>query len=346
MKALRFTEPNKFSYDEVQTPKIKEDEVLIKIKRVGICGSDLDLLSGDMPHIKNGFTTYPLIPGHEWSGQIVEIGSKVKEFQVGDRVVGDVSIGCGSCDHCREGKFNLCPNRVVTGSYRNKDGAYAEYMTMPYRHVYKIPDNISYDEAALIEPAATSYYGVQRGRISFGETVLVIGDGPIGLTSLQCAKAAGASKVLLVGSWDEKLNIGKELGASDIFNYHNGSISSWVKSITGGMGVDVVIESSGSASTVDECLLSLKPGGRIVLLSLYSKYSFETRINDIIIKDCDVIGVLASRNTFRPTLAMMSNGTIKAKPLITHHFKLEEFSKALQIITDRKECRIKMLLEP
>ena len=346
MKALIFTEPNKFSYDEVQTPSIKSDEVLIRIKRVGICGSDLELLSGDMPHIKNGFTTYPLIPGHEWSGEIVKLGSGVKGFIVGDRVVGDVSIGCGCCDYCREGKFNLCPNRVVVGSYRNKDGAYAEYINMPYRHVYKIPDNISYEEAALIEPAATSYYGVQRGRVSFGETVLVIGDGSIGLLAAQCAKAAGASKVLLVGSWDEKLNIGKELGASDTFNYHNGSISSWVKSITAGVGVDVVIESSGSTSTVDECLYSLKPGGRIVLLSLYRKYSFETRINDIVIKDCDVIGVLASRNTFRPTLAMMGNGTIKAKPLITHQFKLKDFSEALKVITDRTECRIKILLEP
>mgnify|MGYP000845306564 CR=1 FL=1 len=346
MKALRFTEPYKYSYGEVPTPETKPDEVLIKIKRVGICGSDLELLSGEMPHIKNGFTTYPLIPGHEWSGQIVKVGSEVKRFEVGDRVVGDVSIGCGCCDYCREGKFNLCPNRVVVGSYRNKDGAYAEYMNMPYRHVYKIPDNLSYDEAALIEPAATSYYGVQRGRVSFGETVLVIGDGPIGLMAVQCAKAAGASRVLLVGSWNEKLEIGKNVGASDIFNYHNGSISTWVKSMTNGVGVDVVIESSGNSSTVNECLYSLKPGGRIVLLSLYSKYSFETRINDIIIKDCDVIGVLASRNTFRPTLAMMSNGTIKATPLITHHYKLEDFSQALKIINERKECRIKILLEP
>lgn len=346
MKAMRFTEPHKYSYDEVPTPQIKPHEVLIKIKKVGICGSDLELLSGDMPHIKNGFTTYPLIPGHEWSGQIVKLGSEVTGFEVGDRVVGDVSVGCGCCDYCREGKFNLCPNRVVVGSYRNKDGAYAEYINMPYRHIYKIPDNLSYDEAALIEPAATSYYGVQRGRVSFGETVLVIGDGPIGLMAVQCAKAAGASKVLLVGSWNEKLQIGKEVGASDTFNYHDGCISDWVKSVTNGSGVDVVIESSGNASTVNECLYSLKPGGRIVLLSLYTKYSFETRINDIIIKDCDVIGVLASRNTFRPTLAMMGNGTIKAKPLITHHYKLEDFSSALKVITDRKEYRIKILLEP
>ncbi|GAA0181273.1 galactitol-1-phosphate 5-dehydrogenase [Clostridium sediminicola] len=346
MKAMRFLEPNKFSYDEVPTPEIKDDEILARVKAVGICGSDLELLEGEMPHQKNGFTTFPLIPGHEWSGEVVKVGKDVIGFEVGDRVVGDVSLGCGKCDYCREGKFNLCPNRVVTGSYRNKDGAYAEYINIPSRHAYKIPENLSYDEAALIEPTATSYYGVKRGRVTFGETVLCIGDGPIGLMAAQCSKAAGASRVLVVGSWNEKLEIAKELGADDVFNYHDGSISEWVKSVTDGKGVDVVIESSGSSSTVDESLLSLKPGGRIVLLSLYWNYSFETRINDIILKDCDVIGVLASRNTFRPTLAMMGNGTIKAKPLITHHHKLEDFGDALKIIKERKEMRLKMLLHP
>lgn len=344
MKAIVFTEPWKIEYSEVPIPTYTEDEVLVKIKVAGICGTDLDLLSGDMPHIKNGFTKYPLIPGHEWTGEIVEVGSSVKGFKVGDRVTSDVSIGCGKCRFCKIGKYNLCPNRVVVGSYRNKDGAFAQYITVPYRHVYKLPDNISYEEGALIEPAATSAYAVKRANVQFGDNVLVIGDGPIGLLAMQFAKNAGANKVFVVGSWDEKLEIAKETGADNTMNYKRDDIVAKTLEFTNGEGADIVIETSGNMKAFNQSIQAVRPGGKIVLLSFYSQTEFPATINNAIVKDIDILCVLASPNAFEPTLALMGSGRINVKPLITHKMPLEKVPEAIQMIQDKKECRIKVLV--
>lgn len=347
MKAVRFIGPGKLEYGEVPTPEISDTEVLVRIKAVGICATDLELLSGDMPYIKKGITKYPLIPGHEWSGQIEKVGKNVPdEFKPGDRITGDVSIGCGSCFMCKTGRFNLCPNRVVVGSYRNKDGAFAEYIKMPYRHIYKIPDSISYEEAALIEPSATAAYGVIRSKIGYGDSVLVIGDGPIGQMVVQCAKASGASKVYAVGSWDEKLKVALQNGADAALNYKRDDVAGKAMELTGGAGVDVVVESSGNTAAFNQAVRSVRPGGKLVLLSIYGKTDFPAEIDNIITKDADVICVLASCNSFKPTIAMMESGRLNVKPLITHRFPLEKAGEALQMIKDKKECRIKVLLIP
>ncbi|MZQ99403.1 MAG: alcohol dehydrogenase catalytic domain-containing protein [Acidaminobacter sp.] len=346
MKAIRFTGPETMEYVDVPKPVIEDDEVLIKVMAVGICGTDLELFSGEMPYIKNGLTTYPLIPGHEWSGQIVEIGSKVTGFKVGDRVTGDVSIGCGNCSMCMTGRFNLCPNRRVVGSYRNYDGAFAEYLKLPYRHVYPLPNDLSYEEAALIEPAATAAYGVMKAGIGLGETVLVIGDGPIGLLSVQTAVLSGASKVFLIGSWEEKLKLGIDMGASIALNYRNGDIVEVIQEKTQFKGVDVVIETSGSTKAFNQSLRLLKPGGKIVLLSIYTSSEFMAEINSIVSKDAEVIGVLASCNSFKPTIELLSAGKIDVLPLITHCFPLEQAKDAIDMMRSKKDLRIKVLLIP
>lgn len=140
--------------------------MLAQIAYAGFCATDIELLTGDMIHIKNGFTKYPIIPGHEWSGTIVAVGRDVRDLKVGDRITSDVSLGCGECDECRKGHYNLCPNREVVGSYRNRQGVFAEYVAVPQRHVYKIPENVSMEEAALAEPAATAMYAVSKAQDS------------------------------------------------------------------------------------------------------------------------------------------------------------------------------------
>ncbi|SKC36329.1 zinc-dependent alcohol dehydrogenase [Maledivibacter halophilus] len=346
MKAARFIGPEKIEYSDVPKPQIEKDEVLIKVKAVGICGSDMELYYGEHNYIKKGLTKYPLIPGHEWSGQIEEVGSDVSDFKVGDRVTGDVSLGCGKCNMCKSGRFNLCPNRVVIGSYKNRDGAFAEYIKLPYKNVYKIPDNISYEEAAMVEPAATAAYGVIKGKVGYGDTVLVIGDGSIGQLSMQCAKIAGASKVFVVGSWDEKLEIAKSTGADAVMSYKKDDVLAKVDELTGGVGVDVVIESSGNIKTVNQSLHAMKPGGKVILLSLYTTPEFMAEINLIITKDAEVIGVLASPNTFKPTLDLMESGRINVRPLITQKFPLSKAQEAIDTIADRSICTIKPVLIP
>ena len=203
MKAIRFMQPEVIEYSDIPAPQVKDNEVLAKIAYAGFCATDIELLTGEMVHIKNGNTKYPIIPGHEWSGTIVEVGKNVRDFKVGDRITSDVSLGCGECDECRKGHYNLCPNREVIGSYKNRQGVFAEYVAVPQRHVYKIPDGLSMEEAALAEPAATAMYAVSKAKIPAGAEVLVIGDGPIGQLAAQLANIAGASKVIMAGmkSW-------------------------------------------------------------------------------------------------------------------------------------------------
>ncbi|MTI65094.1 MAG: galactitol-1-phosphate 5-dehydrogenase [Firmicutes bacterium] len=346
MKAVRFTGPREVKYEDVEKPKIKSNEILIKVKAVGICGTDMELYSGEMPYIKKGLTKYPLIPGHEWSGEIVEVGSEVPRFSVGEKVTSDVSIGCGKCDMCKIGRYNLCPNRVVVGSYKNKDGAFAEYIKLPYRHVYRLPDSMSYEEAALIEPAATASYGVMKGDIDYGSTVLIIGDGPIGQLSMQCAKVAGASKVFIVGSWDEKLEIAKSTGADAVMHYKKDDVLDKINELTNGKGVDVVIESSGSPKAFNQSLEAVKPGGKVVLLSIYPTSEFMAQINSVVTKDADLIGVLASPNAFKPTIDLMESGRINVKPLISHKYELKDAEKAIKMIENKEECRLKAILIP
>lgn len=207
MKAIRFMDPGVIEYSEIPQPEIRDDEVLAQIAYAGFCATDIELLTGEMIHIKNGNTKYPIIPGHEWSGTVVAVGKNVRDFKAGDQVTSDVSLGCGECENCRQGHYNLCPNREVVGSYRNRQGVFAQYVAIPQRHLYHIPEGLSLEEAALAEPAATAMYAVTKAQIPPGAQVLVIGDGPIGQLAAQLANIAGASRVIMAGSWDEKLAI-------------------------------------------------------------------------------------------------------------------------------------------
>lgn len=346
MKAIQFTKPEEIKVADIPVPEIKEDEVLAKIAYAGFCGTDLDLLTGEMVHIKNGFTTYPLVPGHEWSGVIEKVGSKVRGFKVGDKVTSDVSLGCGECEFCRKGRYNLCPNREVIGSYRNRQGVFAEYVAVPQRHLYKIPENVSLQEAALVEPAGTAAYAVKRANITMGSNVMIIGDGPIGQLAAQFAKLNGAAKVIMAGSWDQKLAVARGAGVDETMNYHNVDIVEASKELTNGEGPDVIIESSGNQKAFNQAVKALRPGGKIVLISWYSDVEIAAQMNNAIAKDCDLIGALASPNTFDAVLSYMSSGKIDVKPLITHVEPVEKLEEVVKMIRAKKEYRIKVLLQP
>ena len=345
MKAIRFMEPDVIEYSGVATPDPKDKEVLAQIAYAGFCATDIELLTGDMIHIKNGFTKYPIIPGHEWSGTIVAVGRDVRDLKVGDRITSDVSLGCGECDECRKGHYNLCPNREVVGSYRNRQGVFAEYVAVPQRHVYKIPENVSMEEAALAEPAATAMYAVSKAKIPAGAEVLVIGDGPIGQLAAQLANIAGASKVIMAGSWDEKLAIARSCGIQETINYHKEDVVQRAQELTEG-GPEIVIETSGSNAALDMAVRALKPTGRIVAVSWYSGPSVAVAMNTVIVKDAELVGSLASPNSFGPVLRYMAEGKLKVKPLITHVKPLSELADVVQMIREKKEMRIKVLLKP
>lgn len=345
MKAIRFMEPEVIEYSGVATPEPKDNEVLAQIAYAGFCATDIELLTGDMIHIKNGFTKYPIIPGHEWSGTIVAVGRDVRDLKVGDRITSDVSLGCGECDECRKGHYNLCPNREVVGSYRNRQGVFAQYVAIPQRHLYHIPEGLSLEEAALAEPAATAMYAVTKAQIPAGAQVLVIGDGPIGQLAAQLANIAGASRVIMAGSWDEKLAIARECGIHETINYHNEDVIQRARELTEG-GPEIVIETSGSNVALNMAVQALKPTGRIVAVSWYNGANVDVAMNTLIVKDAALIGSLASPNSFTPVLRYMVEGKLKVKPLITHIKRLEDFQNVIEMIRAKKEMRIKILFQP
>lgn len=345
MKAIRFMQPEVIEYSDIPRPRPKANEVLAEIAYAGFCATDIELLTGEMIHIKNGLTTYPIIPGHEWSGTIVEVGENVRGLKAGDRITSDVSLGCGECDECRRGHYNLCPNREVIGSYRNRQGVFAQYVAVPQRHVYKIPDGLSMEEAALAEPAATAAYAVTKARIPAGAQVLVIGDGPIGQLAAQLANLEGASKVIMAGSWDEKLAIARACGIAETINYHKEDVVARARELTDG-GPEIIIETSGSNSALNSAVQALKPTGRIVAVSWYNGPVVEVAMNTLIVKDAELIGSLASPNSFGPVLRYMAEGKLKVKPLITHVKPMEELEDVVKMVRAKKEMRIKILLKP
>lgn len=346
MKAIRFMKPEVIEYSDIPMPDLKDDEVLAQVAYAGFCATDIELLTGEMIHIKNGLTTYPIIPGHEWSGTVVKVGSAVRGFRVGDRITSDVSLGCGKCEFCRRGHYNLCPNREVVGSYRNRQGVFAQYVAVPERHAYQIPDGLSMEEAALAEPAATAAYAVTKAHIPAGAQVLVIGDGPIGQLAAQLANIEGASRVIMAGSWDEKLAIARECGIQETINYHREDVVERARVLTGGEGPDIILETSGSNAALDMAVRALRPTGRIVAVSWYNGASVDVAMNTVIVKDAELIGSLASPNSFGPVLSYMASGKLKVKPLITHVRPMEELEDVVNMIRAKKEMRIKVLLKP
>ncbi len=347
MKAARIFGEKDIRVVEIPVPELEPDEVLIKVKAVGLCGTDVELYEGTMPYIKKGLTTLPITPGHEWAGIVEKTGSEVTNVVNGDRVTGDVYIVCGDCDNCKKGRYNLCTNnKRVVGSYRNKDGGFAEYIKMPARNLYKIPDNISFNEAALIENAATCVYGIEKMGIEYGSSVLVIGDGPIGQMALQVAGTDGAGELLISGSYDNKLEIARQLGATHTINRHQQDVVDAVMDFTDGEGVDVVIESCGKEKGLEQALAAVKPGGKLCLLSIYTKDKLNIDVNSIIFKDLDVIGSLGSANSFQPAINMLKTNKIRTDKIITKELPLEDAEKAFDLVYEERDKMIKIVLKP
>ncbi len=346
MKALTILEVGKMEIQEIPMPELQsDDDVIVKVAYSGICHSDIELLKGSHPHLVNKNAHYPLIPGHEWSGVVHQVGKNVTEFKPGDRVVSDVTIGCGCCNNCKTGHYNLCPSREVIGSYKNRQGSFAEYIRSHRRSLYLVPPELSLREAAAIEPAATAVYTVQRGQVKFGDRVLVIGDGSIGLFAVQAAKAFGASKIALVGSWPEKLAIAKEkLGADIGLSYRYDDVDPALDEFCQGQLFDVVLETSGNKSALERAIKYVKPTGVISLVSFYSE-PFEVNVNAIILKDAQLHGLLGSPNTFAPTLACMESGQITADTLITQNYDFANVAEAFALFTSRETMSVKIVVK-
>lgn len=345
MKAARALAPGKIEIMDIDKPKVGPDDVLSKVKNIGICGTDLSILSGDSFLIKNGLVKYPITLGHEWSGYVEEVGENVKNFKPGDRVVGDTCISCGECIDCMLGNYNLCKNIFGIGTINNWDGAYAEYIIYPSRHMFKIPENISMEDAALIEPAAIAGYAVYRAGLKAGDIVVIHGTGAIGLFAVQFAKILGASIVVLSGRKDSKLGVGKTIGADFLVNIKKDNLVSEVTKITGKRGADAVIETSGSIQAFTDSFKMIRMGGTLSVPSFFEQELNNFDVNKVVLGDIVIKGSAGSPGFYPKTIRLMEAGRIKCQPLITHRFKFNEIKDAIKAMSTENETRIKILLE-
>ncbi|MFH0795522.1 MAG: zinc-binding dehydrogenase [Candidatus Omnitrophota bacterium] len=325
-------------------PEVRPDDVLIRVRAAGICGTDLELCDGTMFYITSGMTKLPIIPGHEWSGEVVEIGSNVKGFNVADKVTGECSVGCRSCLYCIRGWYNQCQFRTETGIL-NRDGGFAEYIAFPKQFLHKC-NGLEYDEAAFIEPTGIALYPTKLTKISPQDHVAIMGPGPIGLFAVQTAKAYGARKVILVGTNEVRLAIGKQIGADVTININTENLVEKVKEATDGHMVDVVIEAVGKPKVWDNIASIIAPRARIGMTGLFAGKKCNVDFDPLVVNNITIFGCLGGPSLWDEAIDLHERKLVTAKPLITHHLPLEDFEKGIEIMRRRIDNAIKVVIEP
>lgn len=287
MLAARLHAAGDFRIDTVEVPEPKADEVLIKVHRTGICGTDLHIVSGNFPA-----PNLPLTLGHEFSGTIAQLGSQATSLKVGDKVVVDINIACGRCTFCRIGSKLFCPSVRQLGVHDS--GALAEYVLAPIENVYVLPDSISLDAAAYVEPLACAIHGQDRIGIRAGETVLIIGGGPMGLAHIVLAKLQGASKIIVSEPDSHRRQLALKLGADIAVDPINENLKEILNSKTNGIGPDVVIEAVGSIPTYEDSVAVVRRGGRILAYGAAPQdASMQLRPFDVYAKELTIVGSYA-----------------------------------------------------
>jgi L-iditol 2-dehydrogenase len=337
MKACVLHAVGDLRVEEVPDPRPGAGEVLLKIKACGICGSDIHRVLTD------GTYSFPTIPGHEFAGQIVELGEGVDANLLGRKAAVFPLLPCGKCECCQIGQYAQCTSYDYFGSRR--DGGFAEYLSVPVWNLVLVPDSFTYEEAAMCEPACVALHGLRQVGVDIGDNVAVFGAGPIGIMTALFAKAWGADKIMLIDIDDEKLNFAKKLGFDLAFNNRSADASAWVKGETGGQGADVCIESAGVSATLDLCLLSAKPFSRILALgSTVTEMRISAKAYGALIrKQLKICGTWNSfyanlpRNEWKLVVREIETGKIDLKPLVTHRFPLEAGVKPIRMMHDRKE---------
>jgi L-iditol 2-dehydrogenase len=320
-------------------PSPGKDQIKIEVKYAGICGSDIHAYEG---HYKVGV---PVTLGHEFSGVVVEVGDGVTDFKVGDRVTSETTFYiCGECRYCKSEDYNLCSHRRGLGTHQ--DGAFAKYLIARKESVHHLPENVDFRSAAMTEPLACTHHAIAKTEINEGDIVVVIGPGPIGLLAAQVAKARGG-KVIITGLTNDKVRLDKarELGIDYVMNTQEEDIKDLVNKLTDGYGADVVLECSGAVPAAKQGLDLLHKKGQYVQVGLFAQPDIQFDLEKIIQKEIRVVGSRSQKPAdWEPSLALMKEGKVNAKALVTHEFNITQWDEAYQAIKSGEA--IKVLLTP
>lgn len=355
MKAMTLKAYDQLELATLPVPEPGPGEVLCRIKSVAICGSDPKMIHGGYA-FANWPPYYPFVMGHEWSGQVVKLGPGVEEFRVGDRVAGEAHHGCGKCDNCKKGHYTVCLNYGRDGHDGKLDyghrhygfywqGANAEYNVYKVASLHRIPDNVSYDVAAMCDTAGVAMHGVELAGVTPGGTSVVIGPGPIGLCAMMECKALGSGRVIVVGR-GAKLEKARELGADVCIDFEKEDPVQKVLELTGGIGADEVMECSGSSNSPMQACQMVRKTGAVAIIATYHQSECLLPMNLINFNELRIVGSKANPNVSDKVLHFFSTGAIQGEKLVTHRFPLEEYEKAVDVFEHKKDGSIKVVINP
>ena len=341
-RAAYMTGLNKMEIREIEVPVPKEKQVLVKLEYVGICGSDVHYLEygkiGDF--IVNG----DFILGHECAGTVVSVGSGVQNLKVGDKVALEPGCTCGQCEFCKTGRYNLCPDVefLATPPYH---GCLVNYIAFPENMAFKLPDMISTKEGALVEPLAVGMHAAKQGNVKLGDSVVILGSGTIGLVTLLACKAFGATDITVVDVIPKRLEYAKKLGATTVINATEVDVLAEIDKLTNKQGVDIVIETAGSATTIAQTPYLIKNGGCIVLVGMAPQDIIEYNFAKILAKEAEIKSVFRYRNIYPQAIKAISKGVIDISGIITHEFAFDEVAQAFDFVINHKQEVVKAVIK-
>jgi L-iditol 2-dehydrogenase len=359
MKAWVLGDPNEISLIDKPVEMPGKAEVLVKIDAVAICATDLDVISHGPPALIEGGLPFNknFTPGHEYMGTVVALGPSVDEFEIGDRVTVEIHSGCGQCKRCRMGMYTSCHNYGLNYGNVNKghrangfttDGGFKQFAVNNINTLIKVPDDMTDEEATLVVTAGTTMYGLtELGGLIAGESLVVIGPGPIGLLGVAVAKALGAGPVILIGTRDSRLEIGKKLGADHTLNVKSEkNIVEAVKSIVGKKGVDYVVECAGTEQALNDAIMMTNRGGKICLAA-FPHESVKVNIPHMVINNIYMFGIRGEgKSATHRAMEFMKQKRFNAKLVHTHTFDLKDLPTALKYARERIDDAIKIVIRP
>jgi len=349
MKAARWYKSHDIRIDDIEEPQVSAGKVKIKVAWTGICGSDLhEYLAGpifipvDQPH-KISHDIAPIVMGHEFSGDVVAVGAGVKKFKPGDRVVVEPILSCGECEACREGKYNLCRDLGFHG-LSGGGGGFASFTVVDEHMVHPMPDSLTYEQGALVEPAAVALHAVRMSKLKAGDKAAVFGAGPIGLLVIEALRAAGASETYVVELSPQRAEKARELGATMVIDPSKQDAVATIRDLSQG-GVDVSFEVTGVPVVLKQCIDATRYEGETVIISIWeSEASFQP--NKVVLSERNVKGIIAYRHIFPAVMELMTQGYFQADKLVTKRIALNDLvTEGFEALVKEKN-QVKILVRP
>jgi len=323
-------------------PVPKDNEVLVKIKHVGLCGSDIHFY--EHGRIGDVVMDRPTVLGHESAGEIVEVGKDVKDLKVGDMVALEPGVGCGKCEFCKTGRYNLCPD-VAFMAIPGYDGAFAEYVAYPYDMAFKLPEEMDTIEGGLIEPLAVGFHAASQSGIKVGQSAVILGSGCIGLVTLLVLKMMGISEIYVADVIDKRLQKAKEFGATRVIKADTEDTVKTIMELTGGKGVDCVFETAGNKITTAQTVKLVKGGGVVTIVGMSAESVIPYDISALVWKEATIKTVFRYRNLYPTAIKAVAAGQIPLKAVASDYFKFQDVQKAMDYNIKNKNDVIKIVIE-